>query len=169
MNGNRPNNGGWQGAWGPMPAAMEQWVTAVKAWTDMLSAFVPGGWPGAGPGGWQQPWNMGGMAAPWSTPGAAQPGTPYPGAAAPPVSVRVSSQRPAEVTASLLPGAEAMPLAAQVPNLKGISISCDGGKVCVHLQVAADQPAGVYPGKIKAHGRDVGDLTVTISEPPEKP
>ena len=162
MNGNKPNYGGWQGSWGPMTAAMEQWFSAVKAWSDMISAFIPGGMPGAGPGGWPQPWNMGGMGAPYSTPGGQQQANPFPSSTA--ISVRVSSMRPTEVAASLMPGAEVMPLVADVPELSGLVISNAGGNVCVHLQVAAEQKAGVYPGKIKAHGRDVGHLTVTISD-----
>ena len=156
MNGDKPNYGGWPGPWGPMAFPMEQWVSAVRAWTDMLSAFVPGGWPGAVPGAWQQPWNMGGMNPPYSA-----------GTTAPALSVRVSSHRPAEVAASLAPGAETMPLVADVPHLRGLSVSREDGKLCVCLQVASDQPAGVYQGAFRSQGNEVGSLIVTITEPPE--
>jgi hypothetical protein len=146
----KPNYGGWSNPWGPMSGPMEQWFTAVRAWTEMWSSFAPGGRGSA----WQQPWNTGSAG--------------YSGWAAPPLSVRIVSQRQAEVTANLTPGAEYGSLATDVPGLSGVSIFREGGKVCVSLQVETHQAAGHFSGRIKADGRDVGSLAVTIVDPSDK-
>jgi hypothetical protein len=148
MNDDRPNYRGSTNPWGTMAAPMEQWVTALKTWTDMWSAFLPPGLLSVP----QQIWN----------PGAA--GQPY-GVPASSVSVRVSSLRPTEVIASLTPGSESLPLVAEVPNLTGISISSDGVNVRVEVQVAPKQAAGTYHGSITTAGREVGTISVTITEP----
>src|ERR1700722_12289237 len=99
MSENSPKGGNWVNPWSPMLSPMEQWVWAVRAWADMLSALVPVVCP--------QPFDTGGTQA-----------DPCPGAAQP-ISVRIFSARPVEVVASLMPGAETMPLAAHVPPLDG--------------------------------------------------
>ena len=149
MNDDIPNYRGSTNPWGQMAAPMEQWVSALKTWTDMWSAFLPTGLMSVP----QQIWN----------PGAA--GQSY-GRPASSVSVRVSSQRPTEVIASLTPGSESLPLVAEVPNLTGISISSDGVMVRVEVQVAPKQAAGTYQGSITAAGREVGTINVTIMGPP---
>jgi len=148
MNDNRTNYGGWTN---PMAAPMEQWGAVLRTLTDMWSAFLPAGWPCVP----QQIWNPGGVGQAAGQAGSAQP-----------VSVRVSSQRLTEVTATLTPGSEYLPLVAEVPNLTGVSISREGAKVCVELQVAPTQAAGTYYGSIIAAGREVGTLSVSILEPP---
>ena len=149
MNNDGLNYGRATNPWGSMAAPMEQWVTALKTWTDMWSAFLPASWPNIP----QQIWNPGGVS---------QHGV----GTASSVSVRVSSQRPTEVMASLTPGCEYLPLVAEVENLTGISISRQGAMVCVELQVAPTQAAGTYQGCITAVGREVVLISVTITEPP---
>ena len=149
MKHHKPHQGNWPNPWSPMLSPMEQWVWAVRAWADMLSAFVPGVCP--------QPCDTGEICPP----------NPCQ-EAAPPISVRISSARPVEVAASLIPGAETMPLVAHVPHLHGIQVLYESGHVCIYVRVAADHPAGVFEGEIMAHGREVGELTVTILDPDEK-
>jgi hypothetical protein len=146
--GNRPN------PWGPMAPFTEQWMAAMRAWTEAWSAFVPGGL--------QQMWNPAGAGYSNAAP-------------APTVSVQVSSPRPTEVTANLRPGAdcvslEADPLqgeGASAATIKHVLISHEPGRVRVSVNVGADQPAGCYRGAIrrKADRSIVGDLTVVISDP----
>ncbi len=150
MNNNGLNYGRATNPWDTLAAPLEQWVTAVKTWTDMWSAFLPASWLSSP----QQAWNPGGVS---------QHGV---GPAASSVAVRVSSERPTEVMATLAPGSEYLPLVAEVANLPGISISRQGSIVRVELQVAPTQAAGTYQGSITAAGREVGTISVTILEPP---
>ncbi|MFZ0302500.1 MAG: hypothetical protein WAL75_07440 [Terracidiphilus sp.] len=150
MNHDGLNYGRATNPWDTMAAPLEQWVTAVKAWTDMWSAFLPAGLLSSP----QQAWNPGGV------------GLPGVGPASSSVAVRVSSQRPTEVVATLAPGSEYLPLVAELANLPGISISRQGTVVRVELQVAPTQAAGTYQGSITAAGREVGTISVTILEPP---
>jgi hypothetical protein len=154
MPDDRPNfNTNWTNQWGPMSAPMQQWMTARRACTDAWFAMVPG-WQ-------QQAANMG-----W-------PGFP-PAAAAPAISVQVSSHRPAEVTASisLSPGAESSMLTVgwlkgdgSNAHLKDVSIGCGPGSLRIGVPVPADQPSGRYCGEIKsADGRICGQLSVVIAD-----
>jgi hypothetical protein len=136
--------------WGSMASPLEQWVTAVKTWTEFWSAFLPAGLLNSP----QQAWNPGGVS---------QNGVGSPSSS---VAVRVSSQRPTEVSATLTPGSEYLPLVAEVGNLPGISISRQGTAVRVEVEVAPAQAAGTYQGSIKAAGREVGTISVKILEPP---
>jgi len=152
MNENRANYN-WQNPWGPMSQLTEQWMMAMRTWTEAWSAFVPGGWP-------QQPWNPAGPCNP----------------NAPVVSVQVSSPRPTEVTANLRPGAELMDLVVdalhgegpQAPSfeLSTVSITRELARMRVNVRVGANVPAGSYRGAIRnrADGCIVGDLTVVITE-----
>ena len=144
------NYGRATNSWGTMAAPLEQWVNAVKTWTDMWSAFLPANWLNAP----QQAWNPGGVS---------QHGV---GTASSSVAVRVTSKRPTEVVATLTPGSEYLPLSAEVANLPGITISRQGTVVRVELEVAPTQAAGTYEGSITAAGREVGAISVTILEPP---
>jgi hypothetical protein len=150
MNKDGLNYGRAMNPWDTMAAPLEQWVTAVKSWTDMWSAFLPAGLLSSS----QQAWNPGGVS---------QHGV---GPASSSVAVRVSSLRPTEVAATLTPGSEYLPLVAEVANLPGISISRQGTMVRVELEVAPTQAAGIYQGSITAAGREVGTISVTILEPP---
>lgn len=157
--------------WGPMMTGpMQMWMSTMQAWANAWSAFVPGGFP-------QQMWNM-----PASSAGPAAP-----------VSVTVSTQRPAEITTttSLNPGAEYSllkvdSLSCEAPqpstqahgksahgvasSIQGIAISSGPGGVRIAVSVSADQPAGKYSGAIKAaDGRIAGNLTVVITDLAQKP
>jgi len=155
MNYNRTNYNSWQNPWGPMGMLTEQWLMAMRTWTDVMSAFVSGCPP-------QQAWNPAGTCRPNE-------------ATVPTVSVEVTSQRPTEVTANLSPCADVIELAADslqaagfdAPPIKHVSIVREPGRVRVRVRVAADQPAGCYRGAIrnKADTCIVGELTVRINEP----
>ena len=150
MRDNKPNFTGWSNPCGPMASPIEQWVTAVRAWTDMWSALVLGGTPCGTPQSW-----MGGMGFAGATP---------------PLVVRVAAHgRQAEVTANLTPAAACGQLTVDVPGLDGLSIFRENGKVCVGLQVGPEERNGKYVGIIKADGREVGTLSVTITEQYGKP
>jgi hypothetical protein len=155
MSNDRPNFGNFSNPWGPMAPLMEQWSAAFRAWTDAMSAFVPGSRPGAWPG---QTWTAG--AAGYS---AAAP--------SPAVSVEVSSLRPTEVTVNLKPTCDLTGLVADsfVPHLlKTVSITQKGTCVRVSVHVAREQLAGRYSGVIRsADGSIAGDLTIVISESAE--
>jgi hypothetical protein len=151
MNGNKSPYIDAQNPWGAMSQLTEQWLTAMRAWTEAWSTFIPGNGP--------TPWNPVG-----------RPVT---------ISVRVLSARPAEVTANLRPGADLMDLVADALQSEGnqrasidsesISITREPGRVRVNVKVSIDRPAGIYRGPIRnrADGNVAGDLTVTITENPE--
>jgi hypothetical protein len=169
MSDDRQNYGGWSTAWGPMSPFLVPWTNAIRMWSEALTMFVPGaGWP-------QQAWNPG--AGAYAPPGTAGGAAPFAGAAAgPKVSVKVSSQSPAEVTLNVAPYADRMTLVAGPLNkvggsdalpLTGVSLSCEPGHVRVSVTVVTDQPPGRYSGVIlNANGNDVvGALTVDIAGP----
>jgi hypothetical protein len=168
MSDDRQNYGGWSTAWGPMSPFLVPWTNAIRMWSEALTMFVPGG-------GGPQGWNPGAAGyAPPSTAGGAAPFAG--GAAGPKVSVKVSSQSPAEVTLNVTPYADRMTLVAGPLNkvggsdalpLTGVSLSCEPGHVRVSVTVVTDQPPGRYSGVIlNASGNDVvGALTVDIAGP----
>jgi hypothetical protein len=147
MSNERPNYG-WFNPWGPMMPLMELWATAVRMWTDAWAAFVPGFRPAWPPG-------------------------PQPGTAPPAVSVSINSQRPTEVTIKLLPGAELKDLRADSfePLFHGsVTFYPRSEGLYLRIDVANVQAEGTYYGAIRtADGSVVGNLTVVIKQPPEKP
>jgi len=110
MSDDRQNFGGWSTAWGPMSPFVLPWMNAMRMWTDALTMFAPGGGP-------QQGWNP--AATGYQVPNAAGGAAPSAGAPAPRVSVRVSSQSPAEVTLNVAPYADRMTLVAGPLQLEG--------------------------------------------------
>ena len=142
----------WANMWGPMAFPIQQWMAMMRAWANA--------WSGTFPAGWAQMGNM-----PW-------PGF-MPGAFLAPVSVELSAQKAAQVTASvsLYPGAECQPLsvgpliAEGGKNLlRGVSVSHTQGSVRVSVTVPADQASGTYVGDIKAPDtRVVGSLIVVLA------
>jgi hypothetical protein len=134
----------------PMAMFTEQWMTAMRAWSQAWSAFTPGGWP------------MQGM-----NPFAAT------GGVAPRVSVKVSSASPVEVSANLFPGTDSAGLVSEplradgfvAPPIDAPGIVREAGIVRVSVHVGSKQPKGRYIGSIrrKADGSAAGDLTVIVS------
>jgi hypothetical protein len=168
MSDDRQNFGGWSTAWGPMSPFILPWMNAMRMWTDALTMFAPGGG--------QQGWNP--AATGYQVPNAAGGAAPFAGAApAPRVSVRVSSQSPAEVTLNVAPYADRMTLVAgplqkidgpsDALPLTGVSITCEPGHVRVSVTVITDQPPGRYSGVVlNTTGNEiVGSLTVEIAGP----
>ena len=168
MTDDRQNFGGWSAAWGPMSPFVLPWMNALRMWTDALTNFVPGG-------GAQQGWNPVATGYPAGT---ASGAAPFAGAGpAPRVSVRVSSQSPAEVTLNVAPYADRMTLVAgplqkidgpsDALPLTGVSITCEPGHVRVSVTVITDQPPGRYSGVVmNTTGNEiVGSLTVEIAGP----
>jgi hypothetical protein len=156
MNDNRTNYTNWQNPWGPMSQLTDQWLMAMRMWTEAWSAFIPNSSP-------QQPWNPAGRSNPN-------------GGSTPRVSVQVSSRRPAEVTANLMPGADLIQLVADALQHEGIdacsidqrqvSISGEPGRVRISVRIDPVQPAGRYFGTVRnrADGNVAGDLTIVITE-----
>ena len=169
MSDDRQNTGGWSTAWGPMSPFILPWMNAMRMWTDALTSFAPG----AAPQGWNP------VATGYQ---AGTAGAPFAGAGpAPRVSVRVSSQSPAEVTLNVAPYADRMTLAAgplqkidgppDALPLTGVSITCEPGHVRVSVTVITDQPPGRYSGVVlNTTGNEiVGSLTVEIAGPYASP
>jgi hypothetical protein len=156
MNGEKPNYGTWSNPWGPMAPLFDQWSAAMRMWAEMWAPFLPGSRQGA--------W-------PWPATG----GAPYAGsygaaAAAPqPVSVKVASKRPTEVTVNLKPGADMTQATADSfapPLVNSVSLDCKGGVLSVSVAIADNQPPGRYSGVLRgADGSVAGDLTVVITGP----
>jgi hypothetical protein len=169
MNDDRQNPGGWSTAWGPMSPFVLPWMNAMRMWTDALTMFATGGQ--------QQGWNAAATGYPAGGPGGA---APFAGVV-PRLSVRVSSQSPAEVTLNVAPYADRMTLVAgplqkidgpaDALPLTGVSITCEPGHVRVSVTVITDQPSGRYSGLVlNASGNEVvGSLTVEISAPYASP
>lgn len=141
----------------PMAMFTEQWMAAMRAWTQAWSSFAPGAW--------QQTLQQN-MMNPFAAPAAANA-----------VSVKIVSARPVEVIANISPSLShgldlhelvAEPLRAEGPKAASIdapAIVREPGKVRVSIKVADKQPAGQYRGVIrkKADGNVAGDLTVIVS------
>jgi len=175
MRDERQGYGPWMYQSNPMAFAMQQWLTAIRAWSDAWSA----GFMGAGQQTWpQQMWNMAwpgyGTSPGWGTsPGyAGQPVSPF-------VTVHISSDRAGSVTAdvNLNPGAERMSLTMAPPVndvssriVPNVSITNEGGSLKVHVDVEKDQPAGTYRREIRSSmdGATCGDVTIVVTEPSTK-
>jgi hypothetical protein len=150
MNDDRGNFGSGYNPWNPMEMFTEQWMTAMRMWSQAWSSFVPGMW--------QQP----GM-----NPFAAG------GASVSNVSVSVSSTTPVEVAMNLYPGLDlagliSEPLRAEDSRAAPIDpalIAREPGAVRVKIAIAPGQPAGRYRGLIRRETDKsiAGELTVTIS------
>ncbi|MEP7354453.1 MAG: hypothetical protein ABI824_14600 [Acidobacteriota bacterium] len=165
--GYMPDNKTYQSGWPSNPWASpqmltEQWMTAMKTWTDLWSAFIPGG---------AQAWNPAAMGMGYPM------GFPTSGGPAPTVSVQVSSQRPIKVTANVIPGSDLCELRVDAlqsegpvaPAIAGASVTRVPGSVNVSVAVSAEQPVGRYSGSIRKAGDGcvVGRLTVEIMAPSE--
>ena len=160
MSDDRQNYNAWSAAWGPVSPLMDQWMNAVRTWTETWASMAQGMSPAA----------------------SRATGAPGPSAAAGAtshISVQVSSDRPVEVTPHLFPGADAMTVLAadplqsceqtDAPALTGIDIKAEPGRVRVKVTIMADQPAGTYSGPVRNAQRVVvGALTVTIAEPADR-
>jgi hypothetical protein len=150
------DRGSFSGGYNPSnPMAMftEQWMAAMRAWTQAWSSFVPGAW--------QQ-----NMMNPFAAAAAAQA-----------VSVKIASARPVEVIVNISPHLSSVPdlheLVAETLRTEGPKTATiappeivrEPGKVRVSIKVADKQPAGHYRGVIrkKADGNVAGDLTVIVS------
>ena len=146
MSDYRGNFGGYN-PWNPLAMLTEQWMVAMRAWTQAMSAMMPGAW--------QSPWNPGAFGAP-----------------APKLTVQVSSARPSEVSAVLFPGVEFCELTCDALRPDGATgapidppaISMEPGAVRVSVKVG-DQPAGKYRGSIRKRmdNSPAGEVSVTIS------
>jgi len=135
----------------PLSALTEQWMMAMRVWSQALTSFAPGGWPPVG----------------------LNPFAPQQNPTQPKVSVKISSSRPVEVTTNLYPGLDLLGLtseplraeASKAAPIDAAEISRESGVVQVSIKVADKQPAGRYHGYIrkKADGQVAGELTVVIS------
>lgn len=135
----------------PLAAMTEQWMYAMRVWSQAFTSFAPGGWP----------------------PAVMNPFAPQQGTTPPKVSVKISSSRPVEVTTNLYPGLDLLGLtseplraeASKAAPIPAAEISRESGVVQVSIRVADKQPAGRYHGYIrkKADGQVAGELTVVIS------
>lgn len=140
-------NGGFN-PWGnPMAMVTEQWLSAMRAWSQAWSGMAPGGWP-----------QMGGF--PFAAPGGQARG----------VAVQVKSSQPVEVNVSLYPGTDTQPLTADVLGAEGFSapplaapqIARQQGTVRVSVEIGAQQPSGRYRGLIRSAGTVAGEMIVVV-------
>lgn len=145
MNDEKWNNGGYN-PMNPFSTLTEQWMIAMRAWSQAWSAAMPGMW--------QAPWNP----------------APY-GMQAPQVTVQVASSRPSEVRASLAPALDLSALTCDPLCLDGGTASIDApvitaepGGVLLCVKVG-DQPAGQYRGCIRKRmdGSAAGEVTVKLT------
>jgi hypothetical protein len=149
-NDERPNFPGGYNQSNPMAMFAEQWMMAMRAWSQAWSSFAPGGWP------------MPGM----------NPFVPSAGQS-PTVTVKVSSASPVEVTANLHPGTDAASLVAEplraeghtAPEIAAPEIIREGSTVSVAVKIGPKQPKGRYRSNIrrKADGSVAGDLVVVVA------
>jgi hypothetical protein len=150
MSDDRSNFGGGYNPWNPMSTFTEQWMMAMRMWSQAWSSFMPPGWAQAG---------MNPFA--------------FTQAAAPGVSMKVSSTLPVEAALKLYPGLDLAGLVAEPlradeaasPAIEAPLISREPGTVGVTLKIGASQPKGCYRGNIRKNTDKsvVGELIVTIS------
>jgi hypothetical protein len=152
MSDDKTNFPGGPNPWNPMASMTmftEQWMAAMRAWSQAWSAYAPSGWP-----------------MPGVNPFAA-PATP-----APAVSVKVSSTSPVEVTANLHPATDSATLVAEplraegftAPPINAPEIVRDPATIRITVKVGSRQPAGRYRSIIrrKADESVAGELTVVV-------
>jgi hypothetical protein len=142
--------GGGYGPWNPMAMMAEQWMSAMRAWSQALGSFVPGPWP--------QP-----------AAGAYAPAEPH----GETVTLKIAASRPVECSVSLNPGAEAHALVCEPLYAEGVAaspieaaaIAHEGGAVRISATISAEQPAGRYRGLIRRQNDQslAGELTVILS------
>ena len=144
MNDYRGNPCGYT-PFNPFSMLAEQWLMAMRAWTQAWGAMMPGAW--------QSPWTGPGYAAQNSTR----------------LTVQVSSKRPTEVSASIAPGVDVCGLVCDPLHIDGgkdvIAAPVINSDQCgVHLTVTiGDQPAGRYRGSIRRRdGCVAGEITVNV-------
>jgi hypothetical protein len=143
--------GGFNSLNNPLAAMAAQWMSAMQAWSQMWSSYMPPGWQQAG----------------------MNPFASAPAPVATAVAVKLASARPAEVSVGLMPGVDPLgvvcdPLRADGAGGKpidGVTIARDGGAIQVGVKIGANQAPGKYHGfiKRKADQGIVGELTVTVS------
>jgi hypothetical protein len=146
MSDYKGNYGGYN-PWNPLAMLTEQWMMAMRAWSQAWSAMMPGVW--------QSPWNP------------AAPGAP-----AANITVQVVSARPVEVSANVFPGSDLSGLfcealhaeAGGAAQIDAPVINVDPVAVRVTVRVG-DQPSGRYRGYIRKRqdGSVAGEVTVTIA------
>lgn len=164
---------------GPGSQLMTQLADAMRAWTTLLygmsqagspqSNWDPyAGYPGARPS--NAPPSSHTPAGSPADPGGAH--TAPPAAAAPSISVKVSSDRPTEVIPNLASTNPGEPLSVddlvyldgEAPPITAVTVRHEGsGPVEVSVTVIPDLPAGSYSGAIRNGERFiVGGLTVVL-------
>ena len=137
--------------WNSMGMFTDQWMAAMRAWSQAWSSVVPnGGWPFPG----------------------VNPFAPNTGSA-PTVTFKVSSSLPVEVTANLHPAPDSPTLVAEplradgftAPSIDAPEITRAAGAVTVAIKIGAKQPKGRYRSTIrrKADEGIAGELTVVIA------
>ena len=150
MNDDKGNFGGGYNPWNPMSMFTEQWMTAMRMWSQAWSSFMPPGWAQAG----MNPFAFAQSAASG-------------------VSIKVSSNSPIEAALKLYPGLDLAGLVAEPlradegasPAIEAPSITREPGTIGVSLKIGANQPRGCYRGNIRKETDKsvVGELIVTIS------
>jgi len=150
MSDDRGNPGGGFNPWNPMAMATEQWIAAMRMWSQAWSAFIPGSFQQAGFGPF-----------------------PFGAATAPAVTVKVTCSSAVEVSVNMYGATDTTdlvsePLRAEGSSAKPIeaaSIVREPGAIRVSMKVETGQPAGRYRGLIrKETDKSVaGELTVVVS------
>ena len=135
----------------PMAAMAAQWMSAMQAWSQMFSSYMPPAWQQAGMNPFAYAQSPTAMS----------------------VAVKLSSARPAEVSASLMPGVDPLNVVCDALHahggagkpIEGVTIARDGAAIQVGVKIAATQAAGKYHGFLKRKSDQgiVGELTVTVS------
>jgi hypothetical protein len=150
MSDDRGSYGGGFNAPNPLAAMAEQWMMAMRTWSQMWSAYMPPGWQQAAmnPFAYAQ------------SPSAA-------------VTVKLSSERAAEVSVNLYPGVDPMglicdplrPESTSGAPIDGVTIAQDGAATQVSVKIAAKQAAGRYRGYVhrKTDQSVAGEVIVTVS------
>lgn len=151
MNDEKGNFGGGYNPWNPMAMFTEQWMMAMRMWSQAWSSFMPPAWQQSGmnPFAFYQ-------------------------SAAPSVSITVSSAAPTEVALKLSPGLDLAGLvseplraeeAAASPAIEAPLVTREAGAVGVNVKIGAKQPKGRYRGFIRRETDKsiAGELTVILS------
>jgi hypothetical protein len=150
MSDERGNFGGGFNPWNPLAFATEQWIMAMRMWSQAWSAYIPGAFQQGG----FSPFSFGGMQTPA-------------------VKVEVASSGPVEVALNLYAASSSAELMSEPLRAEGFtaqpidaaSVGREPGAVRVNVRVTAGQPAGRYRGLIRNETDKsvAGELTVVVS------